>query len=424
MWMAVFWLVVVLVLAAAFTPVAFARNVRYWHAILTGAQSFVGLPTYDLPAGLLPSWLLQTRNFFVLPQSLQASALVASILIPAAMIGVIYVALRRRPLTLGGAAIAAAAILLATYVLRHDHCTYCEQRNLLVVSPLLTVIFGVGLALLAGTRRTGPRLAAVVIGIATLLGVARQTQIVDRLLTQGAYYFEPATRAALSHVPRVPAGVLVIEGFAQTPKPWMELALVYDAARETAGSPPSIVNQVTTSGSLDYIMGPQPPGPQFNANYRFVLTRLGAVKTQRRTLYRDGPVALQERVHLLDALVTGGVEVAFARTDPSGKAWVQGPLNLLVSGAANGERVWVDVETRITSSATVRRAPGTRVRRRGSSLSVCVPASAPGALRPLTIGFVVALVPQPPPPGQQFGVPPPSQGLQLISIRVTATECW
>jgi hypothetical protein len=414
----------ILVLAAAFTPVAFARNVRYWHAILTGAQSFAGLPVYDLPAGLLPSWLLQTRNFYVLPQSFEARPIVASLLIPAAMIGVIYVALRRRTLTLGVAAIAAAATLLAYYVLHHDHCTYCEQRNLLVVSPLLTVIFAIGLAVLADAKSLGRRVAAIAIGVVALLSAAQQTRVEDRLLTQAAYYLEPSTRAVLGHIPHVRACALAIEGFEQTMKPWMELPLVYDAARETTGSPPSIVNQVTTSGSLDYILGPQPPGPQFDPHYRFVLTRLGAVQTPRRTVYRDGPVALQARVDPIDALVTGGVVVAFARSDPRGEAWIQGPLSLLVSGARNGQRVWVDINTSVTSSATVRSVPRSELRHRGATLNVCVPAPRTGASRLVTIDFAVALVPQPPPIGEQFGVAPPPRGLRLDSLRALSKRCW
>jgi hypothetical protein len=54
----------VLALSAAFTPVAFARNARYWVSIAHRSVSFVSLPHYLLPVDVLPGWTLQTREFY------------------------------------------------------------------------------------------------------------------------------------------------------------------------------------------------------------------------------------------------------------------------------------------------------------------------------------------------------------------------
>jgi hypothetical protein len=92
-------LVLVVILAAALTPVAFLRDLRYWHAVLTGAQSFAGLPSYPLPIGVLPGWLLQSREFYYLPPlgvgGLKES--VVAIVVPLIMLIVIVVGLRWRP---------------------------------------------------------------------------------------------------------------------------------------------------------------------------------------------------------------------------------------------------------------------------------------------------------------------------------------
>ena len=86
-----------------------------------------------------------------------------------------------------------------------------------------------------------------------------------------------------------------MEGFGQTPKAALEDPAVYAAARYAAGGEPSLPTENSDNSGLSYMLGPRPAGNQFDPHYRLVLTRLAAIDSGRRTLYRDGPVALEQR---------------------------------------------------------------------------------------------------------------------------------
>ena len=384
----------VLLLAAALTPVAFERNLRYWHAVLAGHQSYVGLPAYSLPVGLLPSWLLQTRLLYVLPQSLSAGELVASVLVPLAMLAVIYVAVRSRPALLAGGAVIVVAALLAYFTMSRYQCSYCVDRNLLVVSPLALTMFAIGLAVLSASTQLGRRVWAVCVGVMALAAVGNQARITDLWVTHASWAFEPQTRAVLRHIPHLRPLALAMEGFGQTPKAALEDPAVYAAARYAAGGEPSLPTENSDNSGLFYMLGPRPAGNQFDPHYRLVLTRLAAIDSGRRMLYRDGPVALEQRSWPLDVLVTSGVQTALARTDPTGTAWIEGPLSMWVSATRTGEPVSIDVEADVTSSARVSRQPGMTVERNGSRLSVCAPVNGAGSFRRIAVDFTVSPVTQ------------------------------
>lgn len=416
----------VIVLGAALSPVAFERNVRYWKAILTGQQSFVGLPSYDLPATALPGWLLQTRQLYVLPHldALTSGQIAASILVPLAIIAVIVFGIRAWPVALGAVVVLAVAAGLADYTWVHNQCSYCVQRNLLVVGPLGAASLGIGVAALAASPRWPVRLLAPVLAVIVLVAVLNPLRNTDDAVTNGSYVFDPQTRAALAHVPRLPSGALSLEGFGEGPKPQMETATVYHAAREAAGGWPSIPAEANDGNSMEYLGGPRPQGPEFDPNYRYVLTRLAGAAAGRQTVYRSGPVALERRTSPLDTLLVSGVSVAFPQTDPQGHVWIEGPIGVWVTGTRTGEPVWLDVEAQVTSQAGVGRARGVTAHRSGARLSVCVATQGPGVFRRVSVPFAVAPVPQPPPPGSGvWTVPAPPQGLLLLSLRATTSDC-
>jgi hypothetical protein len=413
----------ILVLAIAFTPVSFERNVRYWHAVLAGHLSYAGLPAYDLPTGLLPSWLLQTRWLSVLPQSLSAGDLVPSLVAPLVMLAAIAFAVRRRPALLAAGAVLGVAAVLSYETMSRYQCSYCVDRNLLIVSPLATTLLAVGLALLAASDRISRRVTALGVGLLTLAAVGSQARDVGLVLKNASYMFEPQARAAIEHLPRIPPLGVAMEGFGQTPKAALEDPIVYAAVRYAIDAEPSLPTETSDYQGLQYIGGARHDGTQFSPAYRYVLTRIAGVETGRKTIYRNGPIAVQERLARLDALVTSGVQTAFARADPTGQAWIEGPLTLWVSGTHTRERVWVDVETEVTSSAQVAKSPGMRVRRVGSRLSVCVPAIGTGPLRRVMIGFQPTPVPQPQPPNPQYGIPKPPEGLRLVAVHAQTRAC-
>jgi len=421
----------VLVLAAALSPVAFERNVRYWRAILNGTYMItkLGLPQYELPIGVLPGWLAQSRSFYYLPtlESLTAQQTLNSIFIPLVLIAAILYGLWRHRATAIVIPVAAAAGLLAYYTMEHDQCSYCVQRNLLVVEPLTAAGIGVALAALLAARGRTLRLLAGAIAIVTLVAVGDRALDTNRLEADAAYVFDRQTRQALAAVPRHAAGTLELEGFGQGPKAQMEEPLVYSAAREILGRPPSISAESDDNLGLQYLGGPRPAGVEFDPGYRYVLTRLAGINTARRTIARYGAIALQERVQSLDALVTSGVDVALARNEPMGLAWVQGvPVTVWVTGATLKERVWVQLDFQITTPGAVNVGQAadvpTKARRTGSHLVVCLEAPNEGPIRRVAVPLGFTPIPQPPAPGE-YGIPDPPRGLRLAAVYALDRPC-
>jgi hypothetical protein len=419
----------VLALAAVLTPVAFERNVRYWHAILNGSISFASFPQYDLPIGVIPGWLAQARDFYYLPhlEALTAQQTLNSIFVPLALVGAVGYGIWRHRGTAIAIPVAVVAGLLAYYTMEHNQCSYCVQRNLLVIEPLTVAGFGVGLAALLATNRRALRILGGAIAVVAIIAVGDKALDSSRREADAAYIFDRQTRSALAALPAPASASLQLEDFGQGPKAQMEDPLVYSAAYETLGRPPSIAAESDDNHGLQYLGGPRPVGVEFNPEYRYVLTRLAGIHTARRTIARYGPVALQERAQPLDALVTSGVDVALARNDPRGLAWVQNvPITVWVTGAPAIQRAWVQLQFQITTPGpvTVGRASGvpTRVRRLGSDLLVCLAVPGRGTLRRAAVSLGFTSIPQPPAP-EEYGIPDPPQGVRLAAVYALAHNC-
>ncbi len=418
----------VLILSVVFTPYAFVRNLRYWTGVLDGSLGAVygGLPQYVLPPALIPSWLLQMRWLYFLPQSYSASTLPGSILGPLAMLATIAFAVRRRLVLLGALAIIAAGALLGLSTWQNYHCSYCVDRNLLVASPLGTVLFAIGVAMLLATTRTHMRLLGCAVVVIALLGIGAQVRVGQLYLRQAAYTFDPQTRAVISRLPPHPPPLSVaMEGFGQTVRAPLEDSVVYAAVRHATGVPPSLPTETNDYSGLAYLGGPSPAGAAFDPAYQYVMTRLAGIDTGRPVIFRDGAVALERRAGPLDVIVTGGVEAALAPDDPQGRAWIQpqAPLTMWISGTHTGEPVSLELGLRATVPVRIVPTPGMVLRRQGADLRLCADLSGAGAFRRFGIKFQFTPVPQPVPKGQEYGVPPPPQGLQLVSMRASSMAC-
>jgi hypothetical protein len=419
----------VLVLAAAITPVAFERNVRYWRSILDGTYSFVGLPKYDLPIGVIPGWLAQARDFYYLPHlaALTTQQTLNSIFVPLALAGVVGYGIWRYRATAIAIPVAVAAGLLAYYTMEHNQCSYCVQRNLLVIEPLTVAGIGVGLAALLASHRRALHVLAGVIAVMALVAVGDKALDISRREADAAYIFDRQTRQALAALPAPASATLELEGFGQGPKAQMEDPLAYSAAYETLGHPPSIAAESDDNHGLQYLGGPRPVGVEFDPGYRYVLTRLAGIHTARRVIARYGPIALEER-QPLDALVTAGVDVALARNEPLGMAWVQNllPVTVWVSGAQPAQRVWAQLDFQVTASGLVNigRAGGvlTSARRTGSDLAVCLAMPGHGALRRAAVPLGFNSIPQPPAP-EEYGIPGPARGVRLAAVYALTHPC-
>jgi hypothetical protein len=415
----------VIVLACAFTPVAFLRNARYWISILNGTFSLAGPPAYALPINVLPGWVLQTRELYNLPDLTTAtlSQLLLGALVPLVLIAVIVFAARRYREALMIVVIAAGASLLAYYTWSSRGCGYCVQRNLIPVGALAAPAIGLGVAAIATLRSPLRIPLATAIAVIAILAVGHEGVVERQRLANGSYLLDNQDRVAISALPRDRRAV-DLEGFGQGPAPPMELPVAYNLADERAHGRVSVATDRDDNRGLLYLGGTQPLGPSFAPGYRYVLTRLAGVSTNRRILARDGPIALEERMQDLDVTVTGGVLVAMARFDPSGAAWVtpDRPLHFLVAGNSPGSRAWISLALYATVPVKVNGEAGTSSVRNGQTLRVCLPAVGAPPVREAGLEF--GFTPQPAPlPGEPYAPALPPRGVRLTSMSVSATPC-
>jgi hypothetical protein len=417
-------LALVALLACAFTPVAFLRNARYWISILNGTFSLAGPPNYALPVKVLPGWVLQTREFYNLPDLSAATPgqLLLGALVPLMLIVVIVFAARRYREALMMVLIAVGAALLAYYTWSSRGCGYCVQRNLIPVGALAAPAVGLGVAAVATLRSPARIPLAAAIALIAILAIGHEGVVERQRMANGSYLLDNQDRVAISALPG--DGAVELEGFGQGPAPPMELPVVYNLAEERAYGRVSIATDRDDNRGLLYLGGTQPLGPSFNPNYRYVLTRLAGVSTGRRVVARDGPIALEKRTGDLDVTVTGGVLAATARFDPRGTAWVtpDRPLHFLVAGNSPGARAWVSVVLDATVPVTVHRQPGLSSVQTGRTIRICVPAMATAPVR--EAGVELGFNPRPAPlPGEAYAPALPPRGVRLLSVRVSPTRC-
>jgi hypothetical protein len=415
----------VIALAAAFTPIAFERNARYWIGLLDGSFSLAGLPAYVLPVNVLPGWVLQTREFYNLVDLGNATTaqFLGGAVVPLVLIAVIGFAVARYRVALALLGVAAGASLIAYYTFSSRGCTYCVQRNLIPIGTLAPAAIGLGVAGLASLRSRAGALAAVLVS-AMVIAVVGHYGIVERQrLANFSYLLDDQNRQVLSALPRR-GGSVELEGFGQGALPPMELPLVYNLLDERTHGHLSLATLTDDGRGLLYLGGTQPLGKFFNPSYRYVLTRLAGIRTERRVIARAGPIALEQRVQDLDVTITGGVSVAAARQDPTGTAWISGkPLNFLVVGGRQGAPAWVSLLLQRSVPVRVLRSPGVAAaRERGDMLQLCVRAAGSPPVRGATVQL--EFTPQAPPPARERYAPGlPPRGVRLLSMAVSATSC-
>jgi hypothetical protein len=407
----------VLGLIVVFDVVSFSRDVRYWRGVLNGAYYTAGIP-YHLPYSVLPGWLLQTREFYNLSELGSASAkqVLLGVILPGILIAVMVAGLKRRRIgmTLVPAIVIFAA--MAEYVSSAHGCSYCTDRTLLPIAPLSIGLLTLGIAALATAPTHWARLAGVVTAAVVLIAVGQRTRVERLRVSDTGYFLNDANAALLAHLPPH-AGVVEIEGYGENPSGAApgELPLVYIAASERNREDVSVPTEYDDNNALAYFNGPNPANPQFDPAYRFVLTRVGGVRTGRRVVARTGPLALEERTMPLDATVVSGLAVPQDRLDAQGLAWVAGPLHLIVAGGGSGP-AWISLHFRTVVAVTVPRQPGVTVRMAPRSVTACVRATGTAPLRRGTIQLNAPLLPGVV-PHEPFAVAEPPQGVQLVAMR-------
>jgi hypothetical protein len=387
----------------------FSRAWTIWMHVIRGGFGAVGLPYYRLPVQVFPGWLMQMVDFysFATPAPLHVS-LVEAIIVPVIVLVALLPALRRNAfawLTIPGIIFALGG---AAQQVRGDSCTYCEDRNLLPMSVILMFIIGLGVVVLARKRPliTG----AIVCVAATFIAYSAYNEEVG--YSAGTYFLPTSVRTVADHLPTNP-GYVDIEAFDTGPRAPGEFPLIYYMVYEITHDHVSAPADVPSDPGLAYVFSHPLDGSVgeiFNPNYRYVLTRIPGVKTDRKTISSAPGVALERRTSVLDVTVDGGLATALEpEGNPTGVAEVNGPVRFLVAGksaALPSVRFTFTVPASVDSIDQSTLAKVGKVR--GTILSGCIESTTvPGA--PLIHSASVTV--------------PPNVGILLTSMRTSTRSC-
>ncbi len=417
----------VLAMAAVFDPIGLLREIHFYPLLLDGkiVTPRVG---YTLPPRVLPGWLTQTREFYALtgPGTGGLKEVLLGGLLPLLFLGIIVVGLLRYRQALTWVALSVVLSALALYAyLSEQSCTYCAERLILPLGPIVAVLITLGIAALLVVPSRWSKAAGILGLIVVVVAVAERERIEMRRFKQGAYFLDTANREVLSRLPAA-RGAVLVEGYGASTAAQAEQPLVYDLVEERAPGRASIILGSEVDGAITYLDFDRlqlPPGAEFKPNYRYVLTRLAGVGTDRRLISRRGGIALEERVKPLDITPFAGLGVPLERIDSSGVAWVQPqyPLQFYIAGYSPGT-AWARLTFRASVPVSVPPQPGVRTLQRRDDLTVCVRAVGRPPVRAVTLALHAAVQPGTPPPGDY---PPamPLEGLALTSMHALAGSC-
>jgi hypothetical protein len=415
----------VVALAAALSSVAFARDLRYWQAIIEHTQTLPVLG-YQFSPEIVPTWLLQTGQFASLPNFVTQSgfdAILRGAVLPALLLAIAGFGLWRRRVGLALVGLVLVAVGLAEYAYASQSCQYCIDRNLLPAEPAAIVLVALGVGALLASARRSLRIVGAAAAVLVIVSTAVQARAEHRRFTQYDYFLEPADRALVADLPPHP-GPIELEGFNEDISGPSELAAVYALLAER-GFTVSVSVETDDNISDAYLSLVHPPGPEFHPNYRYVLTRLGAVATDRTVIARSGGIALERRTAPLDATVYSGLSLPLQRLDRGGAAWVEPAAEILrfyVVGGDGSGRAFVRVTLR--TAVPLDLSVGVAYTERAGSIVACVPTTGAAPIRRAVLG-IDTLAPLGPsaPSSTGYPLPMPNEQIELTSMRAVTGRC-
>ncbi len=421
---AVGMLALVIVVAIVLDLVAFLRDVRYWESVLSGAQSFAGLPVYHLGIDVIPGWLLQTREFYNLTNLAGAptNQIILALVVPALLAVVIAAGLRRFAILRWLLVLAAVSVLLALYTALHNGCSYCTDRNLLTLGPVLAALVagGIGALLLSGRRSV--QVGGVLALLLVVVFVGQRARVERVRFLNSSYFLDSANRSVLSRLP-ANDGSVEIEGFDESPRfaPGEETQ-VYALAEERSGGRATLPGDVSDNAAMAYLGQYTLDQGQFDPNYRYVLTRMPSVVTSRRVIAFSGGIALEQRTQPLDVIVDSGFDLPSALLDPAGQTWATAePLRFIVSGGTRAP-VYVGVRFLASEPVAVPPQPGVAASLVHRDLRVCVRATGTAPVRVAQFSITFTGAPSPV-ADEEFAPPPVIVGEQLVALEVAEGHC-
>jgi hypothetical protein len=375
----------------AFDPVAVIRTVGYYSTVLGGSLQFPRV-AYRLPLEVLPGWLLQTREFwFLTPLGAGGfKPVLFGALIPLVFVAFVALAIARLRIALALLALGAAFGAAAFYAYSSaDACTYCGQRYLLGLAPILVVLLTLGLWLALRSPSRLWRVAGIAGAVLVVAAVGQRARVSLDRFAGASFFMDVANRVALKDLPQDDRP-LHLEGYWASVRAQAEQPLAYHLANHRAPGRVSISLGTDVGNALQYLTFSEvrPPGPEFRADYRYLLTRFSGVATDRRLVVRRGAIGLMERTRPLDVTPYAGLTIEQARIDGSGVPSVLpgGTLGLHVVGPGSGP-VWARLRFETAEAVAVPRRRGLRARQRGGTLTLCARASGTAPVR--NVAFVL-----------------------------------
>lgn len=410
-----------------FDIVGFTRDIRYYRVVLNGQLAFPRVG-YKLPLSVLPGWIAQTREFWLMPPLGHADAkqLVLGAALPLLFLGLIGLGVwRYRPAMLLVVLAAVCGVFAQYSYVSQESCTYCAERNLLPLTPIAATLIGLGLASL--TSASGRWLSLIaLLGAAIVVGAVAQRARIELIrFSHGSYFLDSGNRSLLSKLP-ADHGSVEEEGFGLSLYAQPEQPLVYHLIAERTHGHASVILGSNLANAIAYLdFGPTKiAGPQFNPDYRYVLTRLRGVATDRQTIATTAGLGLEKRTAPLDITPYAGLALPLVRLDPTGTAWVQtsAPLLFVIAGSEGDHPVWAKLTFRTSVKTAIPKQPGVRYRADGNTLTVCVPATGSAPIRQIELRISAALVPGEV-PDELFppGVPP--EGVALTAMLALSSGC-
>lgn len=428
-------LVATLLLGAAcllLAPRSAFWTIEYYRLQLAGEAGLTPGNIYTFNTRGLLSWLLQTRDFYEVAfgaPGRRHGALLDLALPVALLLGPVLVFVLRRGAGRTLLAFAVVALVYAAYARYSVDCTYCEQRTLLPLAPLIAVALWAGIAEIC--RHPGRlRIAGTILGtVAALASGTAMIRTLDRVQDNGVMA-SPRLTTVLDGVARID-GPINLEGFGAVPyEAWAEQPTTYEAVREATSERVSTAAAANEYGGFHYSGTRAPADDSFDPQYEYVLSRFAAVQTGREEILRSGPMLLSRRAYPFDVTIARGVATAPERIDPGGTAFVQDPQapSLIDKGAL---QLWVSAAS--AQPAFVRLVlagpPVTRLAVTGSTVrpttdgrvEVCAPVPGTGSLR--ILDAPVAPVPAPPVIDPATGRYRPSQDIRVDASGASGRPC-
>ncbi len=382
----------VVALTAVFDPVALLRTIGYYAKVVGGGFPFPRVG-FRLPPEVLPGWLFQTREFwFLVPfDAATPKTLLLGVLIPLAFAAFAAVAVRRHRIALALLALAAVFSLLAWVAYESaDACTYCAQRYLLALAPILAVLLALGLAHALRSPSRAWRLSAIAGAVLAVLALGQRARVELDRFADTSFFFDSSSRSALESLPD-DGRPLHLEGYWAGPHAQAEQPLAYHLAGDRAPGRVSISLGTAYNNAVQYLtLGPtRAPGPEFRSDYRYLLTRFSGVAGDRRLIVRRGAVSLMRRTSALDVTPYDGLTIAPG--DGSGVPFVRpaATIGFHVVGRGAGRPAWARLTFATTVPVAVPAQRGVRARAVRGRLTVCVRATGRAPIRAATLSLPV-----------------------------------